>query len=195
MKSVPLKLLQTGPAPRARDQQAVDLLDDWVSRDAPRMDADDDRVFDEAGPAIMDEVWRPVADAVMRPQFGDLVGNLSLGGLEGASYVDKDLRTLLGDRVRGRFHLSYCGSGSLAQCRASLWEAVSLAVDRLTTQFGNADPTTWLKAAQRTGFVPGLLPNTFPSTNRPTFQQVLELQRRPSYGHGHGHGHGHGRRR
>ncbi|MGB2851730.1 MAG: penicillin acylase family protein, partial [Solirubrobacterales bacterium] len=55
------RVLHTGPAPRARDQQVVDLLDDWVSRDAPRMDADDDRVFDEAGPAIMDEVWRPVA--------------------------------------------------------------------------------------------------------------------------------------
>jgi hypothetical protein len=37
------------------------------------------------------------------------------------SYVDKDLRTLLGDPVRGRFHLRYCGNGSLPACRASLW--------------------------------------------------------------------------
>jgi hypothetical protein len=100
-----------------------------------------------------------------------------LGGLSGESYVDKDLRTLLGDTVRGRFNLSYCGGGSLESCRTSLWQAVDETADALTTQFGNADPTTWLKTAARTGFVPGLLPDTFPSTNRPTFQQVLELQR------------------
>ena len=40
---------------------------------------------------------------------------------------------------------------------------------------GSTDPSAWRSAAQRTGFVPGLLPNTIRSTNRPTFQQVLEL--------------------
>jgi hypothetical protein len=39
------------------------------------------------------------------------------------------------------------------------------------------DPSLWRKTASQTGFVPGLLPNKFPSTNRPTFQQVLELDR------------------
>ena len=36
-------------------------------------------------------------------------------------YVDKDLRTLLGSRVRDPFRLRYCGNGSLSACRASLW--------------------------------------------------------------------------
>ena len=35
----------------------------------------------------------------------------------------------------------------------------------------------WRKLAATTGFVPGLLPNRFPSTNRPTFQQVLEFDK------------------
>jgi hypothetical protein len=35
----------------------------------------------------------------------------------------------------------------------------------------------WTSTASRTGFTPGLIPDTFPSTNRPTFQQVLELAR------------------
>ena len=52
------------------------------------------------GPTIMDALWTPIADAVMRPQFGDLTGDLDairgLGSLSGESYVDKDLRTLLG---------------------------------------------------------------------------------------------------
>lgn len=175
------EVLQTGPAPSARDQMVVDLLDDWVGRDAPRVDADDDSVYDEAGPTILDKVWRPIAEAVMEPQFGGLVSDLNavrgLGGQSGHSYVDKDLRTLLGKSVRGPFNLPYCGSGNLGQCRASLWEAIAGGADELESDFGSADPTSWTGAADRSGFAPGLLPNTFPSTNRPTFQQVLEFER------------------
>jgi acyl-homoserine lactone acylase PvdQ len=176
------RVLRTGAAPSARDQQVVDILDDWVRRDAPRLDVDGDGLYDEAGPVIMDAAWRPIADAVMTPVFGGLLGDLNnvrgLGGLSGESYVDKDLRTLLHDPVRGRFNLSYCGNGSLPACRASLWQAIHQTADTLATQQGETDPAKWRTAASRTGFVPGLLPNTFPSTNRPTFQQVLELQHR-----------------
>jgi hypothetical protein len=79
--------------------------------------------------------------------------------------------------VRDPFNLSYCGAGSLAECRRSLWDVVHLGADRLTSQLGEPDPAKWTKPAATTGFVPGLLPNRFPTTNRPTFQQVLELQR------------------
>jgi acyl-homoserine lactone acylase PvdQ len=175
------RVLRTGPAPSARDQKVVDILDDWVARDAPRLDADGDGLYDEPGPVIMDELWRPIAEAVVAPVFGNLIPDLNavrnLSSLSGESYVDKDLRTLLGDRVRDPFNLSYCGDGSLPECRDSLWNAVHLAADRLATQLGEPDPANWTKPAARTGFIPGLLPNTFPSTNRPTFQQVLELQR------------------
>ncbi len=180
------RVLRTGAAPSARDRQLVDILNDWVRRDAPLVDGDDDGLYDEPGPVIMDGVWGPIADAVMRPQFGDLVSRLSLGG-DGPSYVDKDLRTLLGKRVRGRFNLAYCGNGSLADCRASLWTAISNAADGIAAQQGEPDPANWRRTAARTGFVPGLLPNTFTSTNRPTFQQVLEFVRQPNYGRGRGH--------
>jgi acyl-homoserine lactone acylase PvdQ len=179
------QVLRSGPAPNAsaRDQEVVALLDDWVSRDAPRLDADEDGFYDDPGPVIMDAAWRPIANAVMSPVFGGLLGALDsvrgLSGLSGESYVDKDLRTLLGDKVTGRFHLSYCGNGSLSACRASLWAAIDQTANQLATQQGDPDPANWRKAAARTSFVPGLLPNTFPSTNRPTFQQVLELQRKP----------------
>jgi hypothetical protein len=129
----------------------------------------------------MDAVWRPIANAVMSPVFGALIGDLdavrNLDGLEGESYVDKDLRTLLGDPVQGPFNLSYCGLGSLPSCADSLWQAIHDTADILTTQQGEADPSLWRKTAARTGFVPGLLPDTFPTTNRPTFQQVLEFDR------------------
>ena len=118
-----------------------------------------------------------------RPVFGDLTDDLSqvrsLNGLSGESYVDKDLRSLLGDRVSGPFNVRYCGNGSLAACRASLWSAIRQAADGLQAQLGKSNPAEWIKPAARTSFVPGLLPDTFPTTNRPTFQQVLELQRHP----------------
>ncbi len=173
-------LRSPGPAPDARDQEILDLMDDWVQRDAPRLDADNDLLYDEAGPVIMDAIWRPIANAVMTPVFGSLIPDLdavrNLDGMEGESYVDKDLRRLLGDPVEGPFNLSYCGAGSLSACRDSLWTAIHLAADATATQLGQPEPSLWRKNAQRTGFVPGLLPNTFPTTNRPTFQQVLELE-------------------
>jgi hypothetical protein len=175
------RVLATGSAPTARDQQVVDILDDWVSRDAPRVDADADTYYDEPGPVIMDAVWRPIANAVMSPVIGALIPDLdnvrSLDGLEGESYVDKDLRTLLGDPVVGPYNLRYCGLGSLSACSTSLWQAIHDAADALATLQGQADPTLWRKLAATTGFVPGLLPNKFPFTNRPTFQQVLEFER------------------
>jgi hypothetical protein len=178
------RVLHTGPAPSARDQKVVDLLDDWVRRDAPRLDADDDGLYDEAAPAIMDALWSqgaPIARAVLgRALTGGLLDDVNsvrgLGGLAGQSYVDKDLRTLLGDHVDGRFNLSYCGEGSLKVCRDSLWITLHVAANQLAAQFGNPDPATWLKTASRTGFQPGLIPNTMRTTNRPTFQQVLEFQ-------------------
>jgi hypothetical protein len=176
-------VLRTGPAPSARDQRVVDLLDDWVRRDAPTLDADGDGLYDEAGPTLMDTVWRPIAEAVMRPVFaGDLLEDLnrvrSLESSSGHSYVDKDLRTLLGRQVSGRFNLRYCGGGSLDACRSALWAAVAQAADRLALWFGNPDPATWRGTARRQRFAPGLISETMRWTNRPVYQQVLELRRR-----------------
>ncbi len=172
------RVLRTGPAPSPLAAKVVDVLDDWVRRDAPVLDADNSGQYDDAGPAIMNLLWGQVADAVVRPQFGDQTADLDairgLGSLSGESIVDKDLRTLLGDPVHGKFRLRYCGKGDLAACRASLWDAVTrVAIVGLLQQ--GADPTAWRTTARRTGFTPGLIPDTFRVTNRPTFQQVLEL--------------------
>jgi acyl-homoserine lactone acylase PvdQ len=176
------RVLRTGTAPTALAQQVVDILDDWVGRDAPRLAADDtpNALYTEAGPTIMDAIWRPIANAVMSPVFGALIPDLdnvrNLDGLEGESYVDKDLRTLLGDPVQGPFNLSYCGLGVLQSCRASLWQAIDQVAATLATQQGQ-DPTLWRSKAARSGFAPGVLPTTFPFTNRPVFQQVLQFDR------------------
>ena len=83
----------------------------------------------------MDAAWPRLADAVMSPVLGPLVGRLA--ALHGRSddanpggsayisgwygYVDKDLRTLLGREVRGPYSRRYCGAGVLASCREALW--------------------------------------------------------------------------
>ncbi len=180
------EVLRSGPAPSALDAKVVDVLDEWVQRDAPRLDADNSGYNDDAGPTIMDALWTPVAEAVMRPVFADLTDDLSsvrsLSGLSGESYVDKDLRTLLGRKVKGKFNLHYCGNGSLLACRASLWAVVhQVAIQLAATQ--GADPTTWRSRASRTGFSPGLISDTIRSTSRPTFQQVLEFARPKHGGH------------
>ena len=169
------QVLAHGRPPTTLARDLVSEIDRWVAQDAPRLDADDDGTYDAAGPTIIDALWRPIADTVMRPVFGDLTNRLGLNGLDGESYVDKDLRTLLGQKVRGKFNLSYCGNGSLDQCQAALWDTIDQVATNLATTQGSTDPSAWRSRAQRTGFVPGLLPNTIRSTNRPTFQQVLEL--------------------
>jgi len=179
------RVLHAGQAPSARDQQVVDILDAWVGRDAPRVDANGDTYYDEPGPVIMDAVWRPIADAVMSPVFGALIPDLDAvrdldagaGTSPGLSYVHKDLRKLLGDPVVGPFQLSYCGRGSLPDCSASLWQAIHQAADTLAAQQKQADPSLWRQTAKVISFIPGILPNTCPFTNRSTFQQVLEFDR------------------
>ncbi len=181
------EVLRGAEAPSALAAAVIDLLDDWVAEDAPRLDADDDGFNDHAGPTIMDALWEPLARAVMQPVYGDLVDALDeirdLGGSPesasvssppGASFVDKDLRTLLGKDVQGKFNLSYCGNGNLDACRASLWQVVEDVSQELAVERGD-DPSTWLKEGARLGFAPNLIPATFRATNRPTFQQVLEF--------------------
>jgi acyl-homoserine lactone acylase PvdQ len=174
------EVLRGGDAPNALAGEVVDLLDAWVADDAPRLDGDDDGINDDAGPTIMDALWRRLAAAVMRPVFGDLTEALDdirdLGGTgnNGSSLVDKDLRTLLGKEVEGKFNLSYCGNGVLDDCRASLWQVVDEVSQELAAERGDG-PSTWRKEGARSGFLPGLISDTFRSTNRPTFQQVLEF--------------------
>jgi hypothetical protein len=172
------EVLHGGDAPSPLAAEVLEPMDAWVADDAPRVDADDDGFYDDAGATIMDALWTPLAREVMRPVYGDLTSALnsirSLNSTDGASLVDKDLRTLLGQPVEGKFNLSYCGNGFIDDCRDSLWQVVETVSQELAATRGD-DPSTWLREGARTSFAPGLIPTTFRSTNRPTFQQVLQF--------------------
>jgi hypothetical protein len=173
------ELLRASEAPSVLAGQIVDVLDAWVADDAPILDADNNGFYDQSGPTIMDALWEPLGRAVMLPVFGDTVDALdnirNLGGNDGSSYIYKDLRTLLGKDVEGPFNLQYCGAGEVEACRDSLWAVVEIIGEELSAEFGNDNPDTWLSRARLLSFTPGLISNTFRPTNRPTFQQALEL--------------------
>jgi acyl-homoserine lactone acylase PvdQ len=190
------RVLAGGPAPNPQTQQAADLVSAWVAQGASRIDANLDGKIDDPGAAVLDASWTAVATAVLSPVLGPLTGPgagtlTSMIGPDDAAnsqgssyadgwygYVDKDLRTLMGDPVAGKFSRIYCGNGDLAACRASLWQALAGAVAQLSAAQGQ-DPTAWRSDAtkERIVFEPGLLgaSNTMRWTNRPTFQQVASF--------------------
>jgi hypothetical protein len=86
-------------------------------------------------------------------------------------------QALLGEPVRGRYHLGYCGGGNLKRCRKLLWAALDQAGLKLTAAQG-PNPAAWRASAvnERIRFVPGLLPFTMRYTNRPTgIQQIVSF--------------------
>jgi len=193
MTFVPLlaDLLRGGPAPSARAARMLDLLEEWRARGGSRLDRDLDGGIDHPGAAIMDAAWPRLADAAMEPVLGPALADQlddtlhrrfepPPGGQNAGwhTYMDKDLRALLGRRVRGPLANRYCGSGDLTACRTSLWAALEAAGAELEATQG-PDPNAWRADAnrERIRFVPGLLPLTIRYTNRPTgIQQVIEFE-------------------
>jgi acyl-homoserine lactone acylase PvdQ len=185
------QVLAGGPAPDARTQQAADLVSSWSAAGGSRLDRDLDGKIDDPGAAVMDAAWNRLADAVMSPALGQgLLNELAKitprdepANKGGSSffygwygYVDKDLRTLLGQPVQGPFSRRYCGNGDLAGCRDSLWAAMKQAADELAAAQG-PDPAAWRADAtgERLVFKPGLLQDTMRWANRTSFQQVVEF--------------------
>ncbi|MGI8558079.1 MAG: penicillin acylase family protein [Solirubrobacteraceae bacterium] len=181
------RMLRRAPAPNARDAQMVAQLNNWRASGSSRLDANLDGKIDAPGAAILDTAWPGLSGAVLSPVLGsallkqfativqpfDLPPGGQFGGWQG--YVYKDLRTELGDRVRGRYSRRYCGHGNVHACAVSLWGAIDAAGNSLQAAQG-PDPAAWRADAtrERIKFIPGLLPYTMRYTNRPTgIQQVI----------------------
>ena len=193
MKFVPVlaRLLKGGTPPSARASQMLALLEAWRANGGSRLDRDLDGKIDDPGAAILDTAWNRLADAAMTPVLGKpLADQLSAtlhprfdappsGQFDGwYQYMDKDLRALMGEKVKGPFANRYCGAGDIAVCRAALWAALEAAGVDLEAAQG-PDPNAWRADAnaERIKFLPGLLPFTMRYTNRPTgIQQVIEFK-------------------
>jgi hypothetical protein len=176
------RVLDGGRAPSRLAAEAARLIDRWRAAGSSRLGASSGRVA-APGAAVMDAAWAGIATAVMRPVLGPLTATLanllpisSTPSFDPGwyGYVSKDLRTELGLKVRGRYSRRYCGGGSLARCRTSLWAAIQSAATALEHRYG-PNPNAWFTTDARITFVPGLIPFTMRWTNRSTFQQVIEF--------------------
>jgi acyl-homoserine lactone acylase PvdQ len=184
------KIIHGTPAPDLLTQNAVAELTDWKHHGGSRLDRNDDGLVDAPGAAVMDKAWPLLAKAVMRGGLGgdvdavsDVIGiggSASSGGSSFGGgwygYISKDLRRLNGVDLKGPLRLRYCGGGNKARCQAAIWGALQAAKDELVAEQGT-NPLNWHADAteERIGFRPGLIQDTMRWTNRPTFQQVLEL--------------------
>jgi hypothetical protein len=136
--------------------------------------------MDAFGPLMADAVMDPVLGP-QAPALARIIGkNATTGsGFTGGwyDYIDKDLRTLLGQKVKGKFHFQFCGAGNITNCANLLWGALDSAGNTLQTAQG-ANPAAWRADAnaERIKFAPGLLTTTIRYTNRPSgIQQVLSF--------------------
>ena len=184
------EVLRGSAAPSARSTRMLELLEDWRAQGGSRLDRDLDGKIDHPGAAVLDTAWARLADAVLAPVLGQELANqlddtvhgrfdLPPGGQFGGwhMYMNKDLRTLLGKPVKGKYANRYCGNGDAGACRAALWAAIEAAGGQLQAAQG-ADPNAWRADAtrERIDFAPGLLPYTMRYTNRPSgIQQVIEF--------------------
>ena len=184
-------LLRGGPAPSARAQRELELLEGWQANGSSRLDRDGDGAMDAgAAPAIMDAFYPRLLDAVLGgalgPQLADLkalegANNFPGSGFTGGgiNYVDKDLRQLLGTQFKHPFTTRFCGGGDVNACRTAVWNALDAAGQEIATAQGSASPDAWRSdaAKERISFAPGLLTTKIAYTNRPSgIQQVISFK-------------------
>jgi len=127
---------------------------------------------------VLSPVLGPLVDSLaqlhVRSDDANPGGSAYLSGWYG--YVDKDLRSLLGQKVDGAFSRRYCGGGVLETCRDALWGALDRAATDLERTQGST-PSAWRADAtpERIHFTSGILSDTMRWTNRPTFQQLMSF--------------------
>ncbi len=187
------KLLHGGRAPNARDAQMLALLDRWRRQGSSLLDRTGNGQITAPGAAIMAAAWPLMTSAWASTVLGGrLAAELNSfnpswqappNGQEKTwvEYLNKDLRTILGEHVRGRYAVRYCGGGKLKRCRRLMWGAINRAGNELQSQQG-PNPADWHASAtaQEIKFVPGLLPVHDvlhqPSERDPADRQLLRAR-------------------
>lgn len=197
-----LRVIGTPPDPKLAD--AVAKLRAWVADGAHRRDRDGDgryehadaiRILDAFWPRWMRAQFEPSLGAPLYAQLtrahevdntpnnhGDHVGSAYQTGWYG--YAHKDLRRVLGLKVREPYSKRYCGAGRRARCAAALRGALAQALDADPAQLyrdgecakaGRPDDQACYDAIafRATG---GITQPLIGWQNRPTYQLAVEVQ-------------------
>ncbi|MDQ2584577.1 penicillin acylase family protein [Saccharothrix yanglingensis] len=154
---------------------------------------------------VLDAWWPRLVEAQFKPGLGDaLYGQLTRAAQvdeapsdthgtaphKGSSfqtgwwsYVDKDVRAVLGDRVDGALDQRYCGGGAVAACRQVLLDSLraAAAVPATTVYPGDATCAAgdqWCADTIQHRAMGGITQDEVNWQNRPTYQQVVQFPSR-----------------
>jgi hypothetical protein len=156
----------------------------------------------------MDKLWPQVVTVEFRPALGkklfdQMESNVlpldAFDDWDWSTHVQKDLRAVLGRKVRGRYSRIYCGGPARhpktrkkrrelrARCRARLLAALRTAAGEAGAKYGSEDTSKWVVQATCEKTSPPtcdqIVPTTagaidtppFPWQNRGTYHQVVGL--------------------
>ncbi|WP_030347443.1 penicillin acylase family protein [Streptomyces sp. NRRL S-1022] len=199
-----LKVIDSAPVSDSTAAAAVTRLKSWVTAGAKRTEtsAGSKTYADADAIRILDAWWPLLVKAEFQPGLGDglytaITDNLPVDEAPSAghgptgshagssfqygwwSYVDKDIRSVLGEPVQGPLGRKYCGDGSLTACRDILIGTLKQAAGLTAAQVYPGDDQCsagdqWCadSIVQRT--LGGIKHGRISWQNRPTFQQVVE---------------------
>ncbi|MET8097805.1 penicillin acylase family protein [Streptomyces sp. NPDC005236] len=199
-----LKVVNSSPVTDSTAAAAVTKLSAWVTAGAKRTEtssgshtyanADAIRLLDAWWPLLVKAEFQPGLGSDLYTAFGSNLpvdeapsaGHGPTGSHAGSSfqygwwsYVDKDIRTVLGESVQGGLSQKYCGAGSLSACRDALISSLKEAAGKsASTVYPGDDQCSagdqWCadSIVQRT--LGGIKHGKITWQNRPTFQQVVE---------------------
>ncbi|HEY4828741.1 MAG TPA: penicillin acylase family protein [Solirubrobacteraceae bacterium] len=184
---------------------AVNELSAWVASGAHRINREHPGApgdYDQSDAIRIMDAWWPL---LVQAEFGPTLGSSLLGQIEadfpiddapghgvsgehlGSAYdvgfygiVQKDLRSVLGDRETGPLNRIYCGGGSLARCRSALETSLTQAAAESPDQVYPGDNLCSAgdqMCSDSIQFKPiGVITQPLMEwINRPTFQQADEI--------------------
>ncbi|WP_205613650.1 penicillin acylase family protein [Streptomyces albus] len=199
-----LKVIDTEKVTDPEQKEAVDSLRGWLEDGAKRKQtgpgsktyahAGAIRLMDAWWPLLVEDEFRPnlgtgLYDALTRalqidetPSTpGDGVGHKGSAFQQGWwSYVHKDLRAVLGEKVPGAAPVKFCGAGDVAQCRQTLLNALEKAAQTPAEKTYPGDDVCkpgdqWCADSIQQRPLGGITDDLTHWQNRPTYQQVVQF--------------------
>ncbi|MGW2767703.1 penicillin acylase family protein [Streptomyces sp. NPDC001275] len=199
-----LKVINSSPVTDSAAAAAVGKLQTWLSAGARRTEtsAGSKTYANAEAIRILDAWWPLLVKAEFEPGLGsDLystfnanlpvdespsAGHGPTGSHAGSafqygwwSYVDKDIRAVLGEPVQGPLGRTFCGGGSLSTCRDTLIGTLKQAAGAKAAQVYPGDDQCsagdqWCADSIVQRALGGIEHGKISWQNRPTFQQVVE---------------------
>jgi hypothetical protein len=199
-----LKVINSSPVTDSTAAAAVNKLQAWVTAGARRTETSaGSKTYANADAIrILDAWWPLLVKAEFEPGLGSdlynaITGNLPVDEAPSAghgptgshagssfqygwwSYVDKDIRAVLGESVQGGLARTYCGGGSLGACRDALISTLKQAAGLTAAQVYPGDDQCsagdqWCADSIAQRALGGIKHGRISWQNRPTYQQVVE---------------------